>query len=80
MAFIVNVPYLGYTYHLTGKMFYWSSFGGNNLYWMSSPYPEEYGNYYRFPFTESHDRIPGSRKQIEINHQKDFEKLLKNPK
>ena len=79
VAFIINVPYLGYTYHLTGKMFYWSTFGGNNLYWMSSPYPEEYGNYYRFPFTESQDRIPGSGKQIEANHQKDFEELLKNP-
>jgi 4-amino-4-deoxy-L-arabinose transferase-like glycosyltransferase len=31
IAFIVNLPYLLYTYNLTGKMFYWSSFGGNNL-------------------------------------------------
>lgn len=79
VAFIVNVPYLGYTYNLTGKMFYWSSFGGNNLYWMSTPYPGEYGGYYRFPFTDNQDRIPGSEKQIQHYHQKDFEEILKNP-
>lgn len=80
VAFIVNIPYLAYTYHLTGKLFYWSSFGGNNLYWMSTPYPEEYGSYYKFPFTDSPERIPGSKNQIQLNHQKDFEKLLENPK
>lgn len=78
-AFIVNVPYLGYTYHLTGKMFYWSSFGGNNLYWMSTPYEGEYGSYYRFPFMASKDMIPGSEKLIQLHHQKDFEEMLKNP-
>lgn len=80
VAFVVNIPYLAYTYHLTGKLFYWSSFGGNNLYWMSTPYPEEYGSYYVFPFKDSPDRIPNSKKQIQLNHQKDFEKLLENPK
>ncbi len=79
VAFMVNVPYLGYTYQLTGKMFYWSSFGGNNLYWMSTPYPGEYGGYYRFPFTDRQDRIPGSEKQIQFYHQKDFDEILKNP-
>ena len=80
VAFIVNIPYLAYTHHLTGKLFYWSSFGGNNLYWMSTPYPEEYGSYYIFPFKDSPERIPGSKEQIQLNHQKDFEKLLENPK
>jgi 4-amino-4-deoxy-L-arabinose transferase-like glycosyltransferase len=79
IAFILNIPYLAYTYSLTGKLFYWSSFGGNNLYWMSSPYPEEYGSYYRFPFRASDDRIPGSEKIIARHHQKDFEEMLKNP-
>jgi hypothetical protein len=45
IAFISTVPYLAYTHHLTGKMFYWSSYGGNNLYWMSSPYEKEYGSW-----------------------------------
>jgi hypothetical protein len=60
-------------------MFYWSSFGGNNLYWMSSPFEGEYGNYFTFPFSESKDRIAGSEEIIQRNHQKDFEEILKNP-
>ncbi|HXR82909.1 MAG TPA: hypothetical protein VN722_01280 [Hanamia sp.] len=79
ISFLTTVPYLVYTYNLTGKMFYWSSFGGNNLYWMSTPYEGEYGNYYHFPFASSEDRIPGSEKIIELHHKKDFEELLKNP-
>jgi 4-amino-4-deoxy-L-arabinose transferase-like glycosyltransferase len=78
ISFLTTVPYLIYTYNLTGKMFYWSSFGGNNLYWMSTPYEGEYGNYYHFPFASSQDRIPGSEKIIKLHHQKDFEELLKN--
>jgi len=45
IAFIVTTPYLAYTHHLSGKMFYWSSYGGNNLYWMSSPLEQEYGSW-----------------------------------
>jgi hypothetical protein len=40
-----TAPYLIYTYHLTGKIFYWGTSGGNNLYWMSTPYENEYGNW-----------------------------------
>ena len=47
IAFVTTIPYLAYTYHLTGKIFYWSSLGGNNLYWMSSPYKEELGSWMR---------------------------------
>ena len=79
IAFVTNVPYLIYTYNLSGKLFYWSSFGGNNLYWMSSPYEGEYGSYYRFPFKPAPDRIPGSEKIIALRHDKDFEEMLKNP-
>ncbi|WP_233577958.1 ArnT family glycosyltransferase, partial [Hanamia caeni] len=79
ISFLTTAPYLIYTYNLTGKMFYWSSFGGNNLYWMTTPYEDEYGSYYSFPFASSPDRIPGSEKIIELHHKKDFEKLLKNP-
>ena len=45
IAFATCIPYLAYTYSVTGRLFYWSSFGGNNLYWMSSPFAEEYGNW-----------------------------------
>jgi 4-amino-4-deoxy-L-arabinose transferase-like glycosyltransferase len=42
-------PYLIYTYHITGRMFYWGTSGGNNLYWMSTPFPGEYGNWAPIP-------------------------------
>ena len=40
IALITNLPYLTYTYKLTGKIFYWSSFGGNNLYWINNAMKE----------------------------------------
>lgn len=45
IAFAVTLPYLGYTYHLTGKAFYWGNSGGMSLYWMSTPYNNEYGDW-----------------------------------
>ncbi len=44
-AFIVSMPYLFYTYSITGKMFYWGTGGGEILYWRSSPFPNEYGDW-----------------------------------
>ena len=38
-------PYLAYTYSLTGRPMYWSNAGGLSLYWMSSPYAGEYGDW-----------------------------------
>jgi len=79
IAFLTTTPYLIYTYHLSGKMFYWSSFGGNNLYWMSTPYEGEYGDWIGFPISHTEEyRIPGSEKTITSHHQKDFDKILKN--
>jgi hypothetical protein len=45
LALLTTVPYLLYTYHLTGKTFYWGNSGGMSLYWMSSPYELEYGDW-----------------------------------
>src|SRR6185312_12396063 len=79
-AFIITSPWLFYTYHLTGKILYWSSYGGNNLYWMSSPYENEYGNFTEYPFdtTDNKYMLQGSAKQIKLNHEKDFEQILEN--
>lgn len=46
LAAVLCVPYLVYTYTLTGKVLYWGSNGGDMLYWMSSPYPNEYGDWH----------------------------------
>jgi hypothetical protein len=80
IALSTTVPYLAYTYSLTGKLFYWSSFGGNNLYWMSSPYPEETGSWIEYPPVVREDRIPGSEKLIVLRHQKDFSRIYENKK
>lgn len=79
IAFITTIPYLAYTYQLSGKMFYWSSFGGNNLYWMSNPYEGEYGDWMGFPVLPNDKyRIQGSDTLITSRHQKDFDEILKN--
>lgn len=44
-GFIICIPFLIYTYTLTGKMFYWGTQGGEILYWHSSPYTDEYGDW-----------------------------------
>jgi hypothetical protein len=46
LALLLCAPYLVHTYALTGRPFYWSSSGGLSLYWMSSPYPGDLGDWY----------------------------------
>jgi len=53
IAFTTVIPYLTYTYHLTGRIFYWGTSGGSNLYWMSTPYPNEYGSWFPNPNTHT---------------------------
>jgi hypothetical protein len=45
VSFILCIPYLIYTYNLTGKIFYWSDSGGMSLFTMSAPYPKDYGDW-----------------------------------
>ncbi|HEY0432416.1 MAG TPA: glycosyltransferase family 39 protein, partial [Chitinophagaceae bacterium] len=66
ISFATTVPYLAYTYSVSGRMFYWSTLGGNNMYWMSSPYKNEYGNWFpdidaRFDSMSVNDRIVEKR-------------------
>jgi len=53
IAFLTTVPYLAYTYHLTGRFFYWGNTAGNNMYWMSTPNNEEYGSWFADPKLET---------------------------
>ena len=52
IAFISVTPYLCYTYYLTGRLFYWGTSAGNNLYWMASLSENEYGNWFPDPGPE----------------------------
>lgn len=50
-AFVTILPYIAYTYSLTGKIFYLSSEGGKVFYWMTSLDPHEYGDWNNNYFT-----------------------------
>jgi 4-amino-4-deoxy-L-arabinose transferase-like glycosyltransferase len=45
IAFLVCVPYLYYTWSLTGKVFYWSNAGGTSLYCMAVRSEKGYGDW-----------------------------------
>jgi hypothetical protein len=76
IALLVNIPYLMYTYGLTGKMFYWGNSGGQSLYWMSTPYADEYGDWkgplVRGTVEMGNFNIPGSEDSLQARHGKDY--------
>lgn len=45
LASTITLPYLFYTYNLTGKFPYYSNAGGQCVYWLSTPYENEYGEW-----------------------------------
>jgi hypothetical protein len=45
LSMIFCLPWLIYTYSLTGKAFYWSNSGSMSLYTMSTPYSNELGDW-----------------------------------
>lgn len=73
ISFAVNVPYLIYTYNLTGKLFYWGSAGGDAIYWMSTPFEGEYGDWKSFVGSDWN-----KNNSFVINHQPDKDKLSIN--
>lgn len=79
IAFITTVPYLAYTHHVTNRVFYWGTIGGNNLYWMSTPYENEYGDWINHVIDPKNKRntIPGAEDIMTSNHQQDFKEILK---
>lgn len=77
VALLTTIPYLIYTYHLTNKIFYWSSLGGNNLYWMSTPFEDEYGDWFPDATTYT-DSTPINYKEFIIsNHLRDLKEINK---
>lgn len=45
LAFLMCMPYLVYTWRLTGRFFYWADNGGLSLYTMSTPHKGEFGDW-----------------------------------
>lgn len=66
-AFLVCIPWLFYTYKITGEYFYWGDPAGDTLYWMTTPEPEILGWWYGpegvwekpelEPYREFHERL-----------------------
>jgi hypothetical protein len=46
LALALCLPWLAYTYSVSRNVFYWSSSGPLSLYWMSSPNPQDVGDWH----------------------------------
>jgi len=44
-ALVLCLPWLAFTYSVTERPFVWGNSGSLSLYWMSSPYPEDLGDW-----------------------------------
>jgi len=83
IAFATTLPYLVYTYCLTHKMLYWAANSGDNLYWMSSPYKDEYGSTFAFSNFEierldPHVTSAFGKDSIKSHHQQDYDAIRKH--
>jgi len=83
IALATTLPYLLYTYSLTGKYFYWTANSGDNLYWMSSPHKDEYGSTFAFSNFDIETLDPQvsssfGKDSIKSHHQQDYEAIRKH--
>lgn len=72
----VVTPYLIYTYSLTGRLFYFANSGGMSLYWMSTPYEGEYGDWNNENFQANcipEWNLPCNAAFFRKNHQTDMD-------
>ena len=84
IALGTTLPYLVYTYSLTGRLFYWGTLAGNNMYWMSSLPANEYGTWYpdvaKDTLAQKNNPlirikrifVPGAEDSLRLHHQADF--------
>jgi 4-amino-4-deoxy-L-arabinose transferase-like glycosyltransferase len=87
IAFATTLPWLIYTFKLTGRVFYWTSVGGNNLYWLTAPDHNEYGNWYsdirtgKDADSQVHEDlklfVPGGIDSMEAHHRADYLEINK---
>lgn len=77
IAFACTVPYLLYTHHLTGKLFYWTNAGGTTLYCMANPNLKEYGDWKAIFSTMGPEKHPEIHKQLQGLSYVEQDELLK---
>ncbi|KQC33179.1 hypothetical protein AAU57_07530 [Nonlabens sp. YIK11] len=94
LANAVTLPYLTYTYSLTGEFPYYANSGGQCLYWLSTPYEGEQGEWVlvrgrefeKKPQFENHNEFFNSIETLEpvekdkYLKEKAFENILSYPK
>lgn len=78
IAFLLNIPYLLYTYQQTGKLLYWANSGGMSLYWASTPVEGEFGDWNDEHFTAycGYDTMqPCNAALFATHHQADYDSI-----
>lgn len=71
---IFCIPWLGYTWSVSGKFFFWAASGTASLYWMSNPVPHEYGNWIDSSF-ESALGVPGATEGYTKSHGEEVKRI-----
>jgi len=74
LSLIFSLPYLMYTYSLTGRFFYWSNAAGMSMYWMTNPAEGEYGEWYDDSLSSAH-LDNSSKERLLKNHGAEYEKI-----
>ncbi|MFN9856000.1 MAG: hypothetical protein ACK55T_09470, partial [Bacteroidota bacterium] len=80
IAFLVNIPYLLYTFQLTGKPLYWANSGGMSFYWASTPVDGEFGDWNDDHFTAycGYDSTQTcNAAQFAVHHQADYNRIFR---
>ena len=73
-------PYMVYIYNLTGRVLYWVLLQESTLYWASSPYKEEYGDWkleLKQGVEMGNYNIPGVTDSLVAHHQADYDAIYK---
>lgn len=65
VALLICVPWLMYTYSITGRVFYWGNSGGLSLYWMASLYPGDLGDWNAPPDIATNAKLTPHREFFE---------------
>jgi hypothetical protein len=91
IALLLCVPYLLYTYSITGKVFCWSNSGGYVLYWNYTPRADEFGGYKSYNDVMTRPDLAHHKaffeklqeldcvKRDELLKKKAFESIVNNP-
>jgi len=76
ITYIITLPYLLFTLYVTKIPFFWANSGGENFYWMSTPFENEYGNW--FP-KDDFTLEKFNENQVYQNHYKEINQILSEP-